>query len=168
MIGKKTLVDLAKRQKKLDNYIYEKKQIKFSNQISNKKMIAFFVELGEFINEERSFKFWSQKPASPRNVLLEEYIDGLHFILSIGLEIGFDFENFESDNLSKQETLEQEYLQLISFFSQYSLSKDSNNFTILMNSFFKIGSWFDFSEQELLDTYFRKNEINFKRQENQY
>ncbi len=66
------------------------------------------MELGELANEQRSWKFWSNK-RSPRlitnrgtadvfgapvieeyNPLLEEYVDCLHFILSIGLELNLD------------------------------------------------------------------------------
>ncbi|AXK51313.1 dUTP diphosphatase [Spiroplasma alleghenense] len=168
MITKETLIDLANRQKKLDDYIYEKRQIKFNEEISNKKLIAFFVELGEFINEERSFKFWSQKTASPRNILLEEYIDGMHFILSIGIEINFDFCGFSLNLPVKLENLELDYLELIKNFSNYAQKKSLKNYEKLITSFLLIGTWFSFTEKELLETYFKKNEINFNRQNDNY
>src|SRR5690606_16902042 len=75
----------------------------------NKLILALLVEIGECANEWRGFKFWStdQKPrtkeyltnyteqdsilgpgAQWRNPLLEEYVDGLHFVLEIGIEKG--------------------------------------------------------------------------------
>lgn len=53
-------------------------------------MLALLVEIGELANETRCFKYWSNKPASEREVILEEYVDGLHFILSIGIDLGID------------------------------------------------------------------------------
>jgi dimeric dUTPase (all-alpha-NTP-PPase superfamily) len=60
------------------------------------------VELGECANEWRGFKFWSvnQLPHTSAvrtpcmmeedkeyyNPLLEEYVDGLHFVLELGLD----------------------------------------------------------------------------------
>src|SRR5438067_2344368 len=69
----------------------------------NKLILAFLVELGECANEQRTWKYWS-KDQAPRvnkarkpymdledaefyNPLLEEYVDGLHFVLEIGLEL---------------------------------------------------------------------------------
>lgn len=68
----------------------------------NKLILALLVEIGECANEWRGFKFWStdQNPrmrsarapymdlddADFYNPLLEEYVDGLHFILELGIE----------------------------------------------------------------------------------
>src|SRR5690242_2519258 len=54
-----------------------------------KKLLALQVELGEHANETRCIKYWSTKPASERIVILEEYVDALHFVLSIGLDLGY-------------------------------------------------------------------------------
>lgn len=73
-----------------------------------KKLLALQIELGELVNEFRSFKFWSndQEPriksqsfihkvdrftdeVSYRNPLLEKIVDCLHFILSIGNDLNF-------------------------------------------------------------------------------
>ena len=55
----------------------------------NDKILALYVEVAELANETRCFKYWSHKPSSPREVILEEYVDGFHFLLSLGLECGF-------------------------------------------------------------------------------
>ena len=49
----------------------------------HKKILSLQVELGELANETRCFKFWSTKKPSSNDVILEEYVDCLHFILSI-------------------------------------------------------------------------------------
>src|SRR5699024_11734252 len=87
--------ELYEMQRKLDMYIEENHSL-VKEGIFPKKLLALLVELGELANETRCFKFWSTKPPSQKQVILEEYVDVLHFILSLGLEAGFRF-NPEKD-----------------------------------------------------------------------
>ena len=80
------LLQLFKLQK-LDDRIA--KNMTYNRKIVKRKMLALLVEIGELANETRCFKYWSNKPASEREVILEEY-GGLHFILSIGIDLGID------------------------------------------------------------------------------
>jgi dimeric dUTPase (all-alpha-NTP-PPase superfamily) len=57
MLTNKNLVDLAKKQVLLDNFIEEKLVDKNSQVLFKKRLVAFLVELGEYANEERAFKF---------------------------------------------------------------------------------------------------------------
>src|SRR5690625_2846559 len=99
------LEKLFQAQKELDDRIIKEKGLK-GRDLLDKKILALQVELGELANEWEMFKFWKENP-EPRNYcmaceipeveahdchnsLLEEYVDSLHFILSIGLEMDFD------------------------------------------------------------------------------
>lgn len=77
-------------QEKLDNVILARLEVDedILVEIRRKKVLSFRVELAEILNELRTHKYWSQKLPSPREVLLEEYVDGLHFLLSIGIDKG--------------------------------------------------------------------------------
>jgi dimeric dUTPase (all-alpha-NTP-PPase superfamily) len=58
MIRNETIVALTEKQKVLDERIMTEFDLDPNDQaMHRKKMVAFFVELGEFINEERSFKY---------------------------------------------------------------------------------------------------------------
>ena len=70
----------------LDQYIQSNKQV--TEDVFMKKGLALIVELAELANETRCFKFWSEKGPSERSVILEEYVDSIHFILSLGIEKG--------------------------------------------------------------------------------
>jgi len=52
-----------------------------------KRILALMVEIAELANETRCFKFWSLKPASSKEVILEELSDTLHFIVSLGIDL---------------------------------------------------------------------------------
>ncbi|MGG4002815.1 dUTP diphosphatase, partial [Geobacillus stearothermophilus] len=66
-----------------------------------RKQLAFLVELGELANETRCFKFWSIKPPAPAERVLEEYVDGLHFLLSLGLECGLFYQENEAPSAGR-------------------------------------------------------------------
>lgn len=101
------LAKLFEMQKELDDYIVETKGLQ-GEDLLPRKILALQVELGECANEWRGFKFWSEdqspryekksiafaNPSGPfeytTHPLLEEYTDCLHFILSIGITIGYE------------------------------------------------------------------------------
>jgi len=104
---KMNLSKLFELQRQLDEHIEREHSPKDGENRFEKKILALQVELGELANEWRGFKFWShdQEPRTEMykfsplhneplivktNPLLEEYVDCLHFILSIGLELGMD------------------------------------------------------------------------------
>ncbi|HAQ08050.1 MAG TPA: dUTPase, partial [Bacillus bacterium] len=80
---------LFRMQKELDRHI-ELQHGLVEEDLFDRKILALLVELGELANETRCFKFWSLKPSSEKQVILEEFVDGIHFILSLGIECGFD------------------------------------------------------------------------------
>ena len=58
----------------------------------NKNCIALLVELGEFINETKCFKYWSIKTPNMDNVL-EEYADCITMCLSFFTHLNTKLEN---------------------------------------------------------------------------
>src|SRR6185437_10161779 len=71
-------------QRELDTFIQTNQDVK--RDVFKEKGLALVVELAELANETRCFKFWSTKGPSERAVILEEYVDSIHFILSLGIE----------------------------------------------------------------------------------
>lgn len=163
----KTLLYISECQVKLDSYIGKAKKIDQNDEfIINKKIVAFFVELGEFINEEKSFKYWSLKPASAKRIILEEYIDGIHFLISLGNNIDYDFKKHKV--VLEEQNIIHNYLELISNLSDFIKNRDYTNYQILLNSFLSISKNLNFSEEEILESYNIKNKENFARQNNGY
>ena len=85
------LVDIWNRQKELDNNIFECKKVsRESTRIE--RFTALNVEIGELLKEDEIFKYWkdNKKLASKSIEQLEksreEYIDALHFFISIGID----------------------------------------------------------------------------------
>ena len=83
------LHEMAQMQNDLDTFIIKSCNTQINkNELVGKLVIALDVELFELLNECRSiFKYWSSKPENPA-LILEEYADGIHFILSLGNHTG--------------------------------------------------------------------------------
>jgi dimeric dUTPase (all-alpha-NTP-PPase superfamily) len=150
----------------------------------NKLILALLVELGECANEWRGFKFWSvnQLPHTSAvrvpcmmeedkeyyNPLLEEYVDGLHFVLEIGLEkhldlIGFSFD-IEIAVLSKIDVTTQFNL-IFNKIGDHSSNPTKVNYIWLVELYLGLGRMLGFTWEQIEQGYFAKNQINHHRQE---
>src|SRR5690625_3309515 len=75
---------LFSMQKKLDDYIAKSHSL-VDEDLFDQKVLALIVELSELANETRSFKFWSMNQSGDREQIVEEFVDGIHFMLSVRL-----------------------------------------------------------------------------------
>lgn len=157
------LLHLFKLQKELDERILEEHNLE-SKKLLKEKMLALLVEVGELANETRCFKYWSNKPASEREVILEEYVDGLHFILSIGIDLGVDknflFYKCAQPNKTVVQIFLDVYSKVIRFHDQPSIT----NYIELFTSYLLLGQALDFTQEEIEKAYLSKNEVNHERQ----
>ncbi|ABO67983.1 MULTISPECIES: dUTP diphosphatase [Geobacillus] len=131
-----------------------------------RKHLAFLVELGELANETRCFKFWSVKPSSPAEKVLEEYVDGLHFLLSLGLECGLFYESETSP--SAQRPLVEQFLAVFRAADRFGMTKASADYHELFTEYLCLGAALGFSPDEITAAYRRKNEVNHQRQNERY
>jgi dimeric dUTPase (all-alpha-NTP-PPase superfamily) len=125
------------------------------------KIAAFKVELAELANETRFFKFWSNKPMSPREVILEEFVDGIHFLLSIGLERKWD-RFVKSINVSEFDQ-EKFYVELFNDLWEAQFNS-AGEWKRMFCYYLAIGHKLGFTEDEIGIAYVKKNEVNHQRQ----
>ncbi|NFC67314.1 dUTPase [Clostridium botulinum] len=140
------------------------------------KIVAAIVELGEAANEIRWFKKWSNKGPSSKEVILEELIDGVHFILSIGNSIESNL-IYLHDYTAKMELSDfsEDFVRIIDGLVSVKVSYQNKHKNLLdylyvdlmenyLGFIYKLG--FDMKDIEMM--YYKKNEINHKRQDNNY
>ncbi|MGL5978611.1 MAG: dUTP diphosphatase [Erysipelotrichaceae bacterium] len=148
-------------QKIMDVHLLERKAT------TMRRIMAFLVELSELANECRAFKYWSLKGPSEKKVLLEEYVDGLHFILSLGIDL------HEVDFVIAVEPSETEEINTI-FFDVYETALQLRHdfsyesYRALFVIYLQLGCALGCTTEEIRQSYFAKNEKNHERQENQY
>jgi dimeric dUTPase (all-alpha-NTP-PPase superfamily) len=186
------IAKLFEMQRVLDDHILDQHpELKGQNNL-DWKVLALLVELGECANEWRGFKKWSkdQEPRTEKhcekcngdgwyhddflgnvtcknhkNPLLEEYVDCLHFILSIGLEM--EIEKIKVLSL-KKETLTVQFIHLFNAATILKINYSESAYLMFLSAFIGLGELLGFTWEQVEEAYFAKNEINHQRQVSGY
>lgn len=124
-----------------------------------KRKLALWVEIGELVNEWKElFKFWSNKTMD-RAKALEEYIDCLHFLLSIGNDLGAS--RIHETVIKFEDPIDQ-----IFFLSAVVINiTDFEAYNDAFSLFRGLGEHLGFNDEEVLEAYLRKNTINHNRED---
>lgn len=122
-------------------------------------------------NDGNKFKFCprcsGQGAVKSKNPLLEEYVDCLHFILSIGNDMYFSqYYNNEYDMSLNKSTATSDC-----FTNIFIMASEINSFTgydETLDAFLDLGNSLGFSAEQIESAYWKKYEINKQRQANGY
>ncbi len=156
---------LFKKQRELDSYIINNRGLHTKN-VFEEKMLALLVELGELANETRCFKFWSLKDKSDKATILEEYVDNIHFLLSIGLEKGYTFSDIDVAETAVAETkgFNQVFSACLAFYQEQTRER----YMAMFSEYLGLARMLGFSETDIIQAYQEKNEVNYERQQSGY
>lgn len=170
------LTELFEVQRKLDAEIEKKHPTAPGEDRLAKRILALLVELGECANEWRGFKFWSVKnkpvirasnPIEHGNPMLEEYVDCLHFILSIGLDTGLSNRKLLLKPF-REKTVELQFIETMDYIMQFHYSPNKGEYQDLLSAFIALGKMLGFTWEQVTDAYMSKNKTNWERQANGY
>jgi len=144
-------------------------------------ILGLNTELAELANETRCFKHWSVKPPSEKSVILEEFVDVLHFILEVGLsefeehgetyQIRWSIRDLPS---IKYDTLTEQFnsmfteigiLNDVLFENCYSVNSVEDTYNNILRLFEGLGEMLGFTWEQIEEAYMRKNAENHRRQE---
>ena len=162
---KTSLKELYIAQRGLDDTIHKNHGVSYENTFE-RRTLALFVEIGEFANTTRCFKYWSNKGAESKDVVLDEYADGLHFFLSLGIIIGspkMDYEITKPDN-----DLSDQFLKLYKEIAIFKDEPTEDNFEQAFSTFFNILPLIGYTYKDLEEAYYKKLGTNYVRQETNY
>lgn len=174
------LTELFVLQEAFDNYAMKKHPN--ATDVKKKKCAALLVEIGELMNEWRGFKFWSndQEPRiytvidgewlPGKNPLLEEFVDCLHFAVSIALDYGYG--NRSEFNLHIYPA---DYKGIIA--SQMFISAETvllynggtgNHAINVLGALIEMGFQLGFTFEQMVEAFRIKDAENYKRQQSGY
>lgn len=156
---------MLEMQKQLDEYILEKHNCKGAN-IYPSKLLALYAELGELANETRCFKYWSNKGPSAKEYILEEYVDCLHFMLSIGTDL--EIEDIKVCRVHSEGTFTDKFLDIFEQVNRFGSKPFKDNYETLFSHFLNFGYELGFEDDEIYAAYIKKNKINHRRQDEGY
>lgn len=165
-------------QKELDERIVKEKGLEGEDLVAN-TYVALDVELGEMANEARWFKHWSDDQEPRKESLLEEYVDALHFFLSIAIQKGWEDEIFVDTQVLKNSDfkigskigISNQYLRIkkLLYGSMSRRQKGKDYFSLAWFDFLVLGALgFGFTLEQIEQAYFKKNKVNHQRQDNGY
>lgn len=198
-----TLEDMLKTQELLDNRIIAEKGIVWTDEERFRNtLVALDVELSEFANEGKWFKVWKKdrKPnlkayrapymdlddAEEYNPTLEEFVDGVHFFLSLANQKGWgELLYFAEDAVEEVRDegfdggLNGAYLELKYWLMKLGVEVDGEDYVKSLgwsnHQFSFKNAWFifcsigmvayNFTFEQIAEAYFAKNKINHQRQE---
>ena len=159
------LQQLFKMQKELDDFI-EKTQ-KIEQDVFKEKGLALMVELAELANETRCFKFWSTKGPSERAVILEEYVDSIHFILSLGLLKGYTtLEKWPV--IEDKQALTEIFLMTQDYILTFIHQPTEDRYLTIWQCYGLLAYNLGFTFEDVVAAYIEKNEENYNRQRSGY
>jgi dimeric dUTPase (all-alpha-NTP-PPase superfamily) len=152
-------------QSELDAHIEQQHPREKRESRHKEKVLALLVELGELANETRCFKYWSNKPASEKAVILEEFSDGIHFLLSIGLE-----NNIEELKIKpiKKQTLTEQFIGLYNVFTILHIHFSPEVYSEAWSAYIGLADMLGFTWKEIEQAYLAKNQKNHDRQDGGY
>ncbi|MFB5555884.1 dUTP diphosphatase [Bacillus cytotoxicus] len=147
-----------------------------------KMMLAMLVEFMECANDWQGFKYW-KKQNKPKETLLEEYVDGWHFVLETGLDL---LENDQIIALPKEVSIEcipfynkrsdivMQYKELIRTVFDLESEVDEGcdyldvEYQALVEQYLLLGELLGFTEEQIEQAYMKKNRVNHQRQDEGY
>lgn len=183
------LEKMFEMQKALDERIIKEKGLEGQDLLPN-LILALQMELAECANEWRGFKHWSND-REPRicvidkkgqtakeyykNPLLEEYVDCLHFILSIGNRLGWN-DTDTIDDVVVQHLISDKgfdtaktFSCLLSIAYGFHFSNvEKRTYISLFTTFFELGNKLGFKWEQIEAAYMEKNAVNHQRQQEGY
>ncbi|KEO84547.1 dUTP diphosphatase [Tumebacillus flagellatus] len=143
-----------------------------------KKLLALQVELCELANETRCFKYWSRKGSAPQPKVLEEYVDALHFVLGLGLDLGYRdvaipqtqrfAANGDADvNADRNTALTAQFQTLLTHCVALA-TPSPDTYAMLFSELLALGGRLGFTPDDIEAAYLAKNKKNHLRQTEGY
>lgn len=156
--------ELFEMQRALDSFIQQTQNIK--RDVFEEKGLALLIELAELANETRCFKFWSTKGPSERDVLLEEFVDSIHFLLSLGNEKGYTLD--EWPEIQKEEDLTSWFIKTQQAILTFIDQSTEEHYVQVWKYYGVLAFNLGFSIEDITQAYILKNEKNYERQRTGY
>lgn len=159
------LKEIFESQKKLDKAFSDNISKKDERYFDTKIVIALLVELGEFANEVKAFKYWKKDKKINWTKMLEEFADGIHFITSISYPLGVE-PNLKPFIKHKNFSLQLAYTYKL--FTKLLNHKDHESALKAYEAYLGLGKLVNINEEDIINSYREKNKKNYERIENKY
>ena len=159
------LTELFKAQAELDKTIAVNHNVTYET-TRTKRTLSLLVELGEFANSTRCFKYWSNKGSESLDRVLDEYADALHFFLSLGIDVGT--QKFIYNRTKIVGDLTDQIMETYHRVNNFVKKRDDKNYIKAFQAFLNIIPLLNVRWKIVEGAYFKKLGVNYNRQDNNY
>ena len=159
------LTNLYQKQAEWDARIAENHNVSYET-TRERRILALLVEIGEFANATRCFKYWSNKPSEAQDIVLDEYVDGLHFFLSLGIDINVS--KREYNHTKHASDLTEQILEVYRLASIFLKKQDEKSYIKAFQAFINITPLLRVRWSTIEKAYYKKLGENYSRQDNNY
>ena len=164
-MAKIELEKLFEAQAKLDQTIADNHHITYAT-TRERRILSLIVEIGELANATRCFKYWSNKGPEPREIVLDEYADGLHFFLSLGVDIKTSKKSYNRTKHCKDLTAQ--FHEIYHRIDVFKKKQDDVSYIKAFQSFLNLLPLLGYRWSSLEEAYYKKLGVNYNRQETNY
>ncbi|NLZ15981.1 MAG: dUTPase [Erysipelotrichaceae bacterium] len=159
------LTNLYLQQSELDETIARNHDVSYES-TRDRRILALLVELGEFANATRCFKYWSNKKSEDQHIVLDEYVDGLHFFLSLGLDINVSKKIYHRTKY--EDSLTKQILKTYRLLCAFLVNQDEASYIRAFQAFLNIVPLLKVRWSTIEKAYLKKLDVNYNRQNNNY
>lgn len=163
------LEKIFNEQEKLDLAILKKAQdINHDitmEQRNRQSIIALLIELGEFMNELETFKYWKQNRKNNTQALMEEFADVMHFMISWAVTLKID-SNIEPLIINQDPN--EQYISCLKSVVEWFDEPSAKNVAYSCRLLLGICELMGIDYEDIEAAYMAKNKINYDRVANKY
>ena len=159
------LEELYSLQASLDKEIADIHHVTYES-THEKRLLALIVEIGELANETRCFKYWSNKGPSPKEVVMDEYADGMHFLLSLGIPLGA--KKYEYTLRKSRKDLTTQILEVYKACITLKTHFDLKHYELAFQKYLNLSQVVKMKPEDIIDSYKKKLDVNYVRQQTNY
>lgn len=164
-MAKIELEKLFEAQAKLDETIATNHNITYAN-TRERRILSLIVEIGELANTTRCFKYWSNKGPESKERILDEYADGLHFFLSLGVDIKTS--KMAYNRTKHLDDLTSQFHDVYHKIDIFKKKQDDASYIKAFQSFLNLLPLLKYRWSDLEEAYYKKLGVNYNRQETNY
>ena len=159
----KFLSKVYEENKKLDDIFIEKYD-HLDKDMYRKNKIELLVEIGEFANETKCFKYWTNKKPN-KDLVLEEFADCIIMTLCM---YNYKDLDLEENNFNKQNDVCDNIAYLYKLASDFYFSDDTNLLKELLFNLVNLSELLNITKKEIVEASLKKIELDTKRMLGEY
>lgn len=158
------LTELFEIQRKLRDKIMQKHALHSRQDLAEIWVLSFRVEFAEFLNEVQFFKVWKARKGIEYKLMKEEYVDGIHFLLQIGIERKWDkfIDQIHPHAIQKYLTWDKINLANAIYDNDF---RGAGKYLVAWEMYLALGEQLGIHTEDITTSYLAKNKVNHERQE---